>query len=214
MTATASPVATPEESIGTRVRNLALAAAFGLVLLVPRLLRLRHNPQSWLAFRILLAVAGASLVIVPLSIASSWIAAIVGLLMFLAAILVPPARADRSVDEKTKELGALVVVNGGTIETADKLSIAVQLYVGADRVHVLDSDLRERLTIPVADISSAIAAEARDRWILHIRWAEHTTDFEYGGVFAQHLARVAESTIRSAMHPSLPVLRQTRAAGA
>ena len=214
MTATASPVATPEESIGARVRNLALAAAFGVVLLVPRLLRLRHNPQSWLAFRILLAVAGASLVIVPLSIASSWIAAIVGLLMFLAAILLPPARTDHSVDAKTKELGALVVVNGGKMETADNLSTSVQLFVGAERLHVLDSDLHERLTIPVADISSAIAAEARDRWILRVRWAEHTTDFDYSGVFAEHLARVAESSIRSVIHPSLPVFRQTRAAGA
>ena len=36
----------------------------------------------------------------------------------------------------------------------------------------------------------------------------------YGGIFGEHLARVAESTIRSVMRPALPVLPQRRAAGA
>jgi len=35
-------------------------------------------------------------------------------------------------------------------------------------------------------------------------WASHTAEFSYGGIFAEHLARVAESTVRSVMRPALP----------
>jgi hypothetical protein len=49
---------------------------------------------------------------------------------------------------------------------------------------------------------------------MRIRWAEHTADFHYRGIFAEHLARVAESTLRGVIHPPLPVLPQKRAATA
>jgi len=49
---------------------------------------------------------------------------------------------------------------------------------------------------------------------LRIAWAGHAAEFSYGGIFAEHLARVAESTIRSVMRPAFPVLPQRRAAGA
>src|ERR1700747_1621462 len=113
MNASASPVVSSEESIGARLRTFLIASIFALVLLLPKLLRLRHNPQTWLVFRILLGFAGASLGIVPLSFATSWLAAILGLAMFLAAILLPPARHDNLVAQKANELGALIVVNGG-----------------------------------------------------------------------------------------------------
>jgi hypothetical protein len=213
MNATASPVASEQESVGTRLRKVALATAFALVLLVPKLLRLRHNPQTWMTFRILLAISGATLVVVPLSIATGWFGAIVGMAMFLTAILLPGAKPDHSIDEKAKQLGALVVVNGGKFEHANT-STSAQLFISAEQLYVLDSDLRELLAIPVAEISSLNVAESHDGWVLRVRWAEYAADFEYAGVFAEHLARVADSSIHGVMRPALPVLPQSRAASA
>lgn len=214
MNATASPAVSEQESTGTRLRNFAIGSLFALVLLIPKLLRLRHNAQTWLAFRLLLATAGAALVILPLSIANSGFAAIAGLAMFLAAILLPPAKLDHSIAEKTKELEALVVVNGGQYQPVNGVTTPVQLFVGADRVYALDANLHLLLVIPVAEIFSSNAAESRERWILRICWMDQTADFEYQGIFAEHLARVTESTIRGVMRSPLPVLRQSRAARA
>jgi hypothetical protein len=215
MKASASPVVSPQGSIGARVRTLLIASAFAVVLLVPKILRLRHNPQTWLAFRIMLAIAGASLVIVPLSFATSWFAAILGLAIFLAAILLPPAKEHDPVAERTKELGALVVVNGGDYQPAHGSVESVQLFVSSDEIFVLDSKLQTKLRMPVAEISSVNAAtETPDRWILRVRWRDQTADFRYQGIFAEHLARVAESTLRSVMRLPLPMLPQRRAAGA
>jgi len=70
------------------------------------------------------------------------------------------------------------------------------------------------LVIPNAEIASAIASESAGDWIVRIRWAENTADFHYRGIFAEHLARVAESTLRSVIHTPLPILPQKRAATA
>jgi hypothetical protein len=246
MSTTSTPIASPQETIAARLRNFALGALFALVLLVPKLLNIRRDPRSWLAFRVLLALTGASLVILPLSLWNSWHAAIAGLAMFLAAILLPAAKPDTTLADTAAQLGALVVVNGGVYQAEKgqmergqaargQLALknvpvrkpqlgnaqrenapasAVQLFVCPERVWALDSDLHPLLVIPTAQISSATAAESAGGWILRIRWPEHTADFHYHGVFAEHLARVAESTLRSIIHPALPVLPQKRAATA
>jgi hypothetical protein len=36
---------------------------------------------------------------------------------------------------------------------------------------------------------------------------EHTAEFIYEGTFAEHLARVAETTLRSRLYRELPILR-------
>jgi len=228
MSTTSTSVASPEETTAARLRNFALGALFALVLLLPKLLNLRRDPRSWLAFRILLAFAGASLVILPLSLWNSWHAGIAGLAMFLAAILLPAAKPDTTLADTAARLGALVIVNGGVYqaqsaqqETAqtengqlEDTPSAVQLFVCPDRIWALDAQLHPRLVIPTAQISSAIASESAGDWIVRIRWAEHTADLHYRGIFAEHLARVAESTLRSVIHPPLPVLPQKRAATA
>ncbi len=244
MSTTSTPIASPQETIAARLRNFSLGALFALVLLVPKLLNIRRDPRSWLAFRVLLALTGASLVILPLSLWNSWHAAIAGLAMFLAAILLPEARPDTTLADTAAQLGALVIVNGGAFQAekgqmergqAERGQLqsgqvrkpqlgnaqrenapasAVQLFVCPERVWALDSDLHPLLVIPTAQISSATAAEAAGGWILRIRWSEHTADFHYHGIFAEHLARVAESTLRSLIHPALPVLPRKRAATA
>ena len=68
--------------------------------------------------------------------------------------------------------------------------------------------------VTVAEITSVQSEESHGRWFLRVNWANKTAVFAYRGAFAEHLARVAETTIRSVMRPALPVLPQRRAAGA
>src|SRR5260370_13779720 len=112
MNATSTPGLAQPGSFGTKLRPLAVGALFALVLLIPKMLHLRRNPRSWMLFRLFLAVAGAALVIFPLGAWSSYVPAIVGLAMFVSAMLLPPAKSFTSSSGKIRELGALVVVNG------------------------------------------------------------------------------------------------------
>jgi hypothetical protein len=244
MSTTSTPIASPQETITARLRNFGVGALFALVLLVPKLLNIRRDPRSWLAFRVLLALTGASLVILPLSLWNSWHAAIAGLAMFLAAVLLPAAKPDTTLADTAAQLGALVIVNGGVYraekgqaergqlengrlenvrvrkaqlgnaQLENAPASAVQLFVCPERVWALDSHLHPLLVIPTAQISSATATESAGHWTLRIRWSEHAADFHYHGIFAEHLARVAESTLRSVIHPALPVLPRKRAATA
>jgi hypothetical protein len=209
-----TPIASPQETTATRLRNFGLGTLFAVVLLMPKLLNIRRDRRSWFAFRIALAVAGASLVILPLSLWNSWHAAIAGLAMFLAAILLPGAKPDTTLADTAAQLGALVIVNGGGYALENAPPLAVQLFVCPERIWALDSHQHPLLVIPTAQVSSATAAESAGDWIVRIRWADHTADFHYRGIFAEHLARVAESTLRSVIHPPLPVLPQKRAATA
>ncbi len=209
-----TPIPAAQESVGSRLRNAAIGSLFALVLLLPKLLNLRRDRRTWLAFRILLAIAGASLVILPLSLWNNWTAGIAGLAMFLAAILLPGAKPDTALSDTAAQLGALVVVNGGEYQPGNAQPAPVKLFVGSERIWALDSRMHPLLVVPTAQISSVSAAESAGDWILRVRWADHTADFHYRGIFAEHLARVAESTLRSIMHQPLPVFPQKRAATA
>jgi hypothetical protein len=215
MSAASNPAISQPESIGKRLRHFAVGALFALVLLIPKILHARRNPRSWMLFRIFLGVGGAALVILPLGFGTSFVPAITGLAMFIAAILLPPARTDANADDKARELGALVVVNGGRFKLGGASpSFAAQLFVGAEHISVLDLHFHSFLKIPVSEITSARAEESHGRWFLRVSWAAKAAVFAYGGVFAEHLARIAESTIRGVMRPALPALPQRRAAGA
>jgi hypothetical protein len=214
MSETPSQTLSPPEGTGARIRNALIGAFFVVVLLVPKLLHLRRNARSWLFFRILLALVGASLVIWPVGLGNNYAPSLVGLAMFAASILLPSAKPDSSADDKAREFGALVVVNGGKFKLGDASSFAAQLFVGADYVRVLNSQFQCFLEIPVSEITAARAEESHGRWFLRVNWAYKTAVFVYRGVFAEHLARVAESTLHSVMRPALPVIPQARAAGA
>jgi hypothetical protein len=66
----------------------------------------------------------------------------------------------------------------------------------------------------VAELISAHVEEMDGKWILRLRWADRSAIFSYSGVFAENLARTAESTVQSVMHSSEPVLPRRRAASA
>src|SRR6202048_44354 len=163
-----TPIASPQETTATRLRNFGLGALFAVVLLMPKLLNIRRDRRGWFAFRIALAVAGASLVILPLSLWNSWHAAIAGLAMFLAAILLPAAKPDTTLADTAAQLGALVIVNGGVYQVEreqlengqvengqveneqleDAPPSAMQLFVCPERIWALNSDLHPVLVIP------------------------------------------------------------------
>ena len=214
MNSTAASADSNTESIGPRLQKLAIGGLFAVVLLVPKVLNLRRDERSWTAFRILLGIAGAGLVILPLAFWNSWLAAIAGLTLFLTAALLPAARSTSTVDDKARELGALVVVNGGKYKPGSDAPAAAQLFVGADYIWVLDSHFEPLLTIPVSEISSVHAQGNGDQWIVHVRRAHQMEEFSYRGIFAEHFARAAESTIRGVIPSSLPILPRARAAGA
>ena len=214
MSDTSNPALSQPEGLGKRLRQLAVGALFALVLLIPKILDVRRNPRSWMVLRIFLGVAGAALAVLPLGLGTGFVPAIVGLTMFISAILLPPAKSDANADDKAHELGALVVVNGGRFQPGSAPSAAVQLYVGAESVWALDRRFQPLLEIPVSEITTACTEQSEESWRLRMTWASHTAEFSYGGIFAEHLARVAETTIRGVMRPALPVFPQRRAAGA
>ncbi len=210
-------------ALSAALKKLAIAALFALVLLIPKLLRLRRDPRSWLAFRIALGITGAALVVLPLGLWNAWLLSIAGLAMFMAAALLPPARPDRSVDDKARELGALVVVSGGDYQPGNGALTTVQLFVGAERIWALDSSLRPLLVIPAAEIKKLHVCPVKNGTSLRLEWQDHSAEFLYRGFFAEHLAVVAEASIRNAARTSLPILPQreepsqeprSRAAGA
>ncbi|PYU80213.1 MAG: hypothetical protein DMG50_21070 [Acidobacteria bacterium] len=214
MSDTSNQALSQPEGLGKRLRQLAVGALFALVLLIPKILDVRRNPRSWMVLRIFLGVAGAALAVLPLGLGTGFVPAIVGLAMFISAILLPPAKPDANADDKAHELGALVVVNGGRFQPGSAPSAAVQLYVGAESVWALDRRFQPLLEIPVSEITTACTEQSEESWRLRMTWASHTAEFSYRGIFAEHLARVAETTIRGVMRPALPVFPQRRAAGA
>jgi hypothetical protein len=214
MDSTANPAASQTATALARVQKMFIGALFAGVLLVPKILNLRRDERSWTAFRVLLGIAGAGFVILPLAFWNSWLAAIAGLAMFLTAALLPPAIADVTADDKARELGALVVVNGGKTRMSNGVAVPVRLLVGAENIWALDLHLQTRLIIPVGELTSVYSEESENGWVVRLRRSNSVEEFAYRGVFAEHFAKVAESTIRGVMRPGLPVQPKARAAGA
>ncbi len=214
MSSSPSPIQSQPRHSGSALHNIFLGALFALVLLVHKIIYLR-NPRLWVFFRIFLGVAGAALVLVPLVSGNNYVLPIVGLVMFVTAILLPSAKPQTTVDEKSRELGALVVVNGGRFRPADASSpVAVQFFVGAGRISVLDAHFQPLLEIPAGEITSAHAEQTEKGWLLEVAWSTHVEEFSYRGVFAERLAHLAETSLHSVMRPALPTVPQRRAASA
>lgn len=200
-------------SLRVRLRRAALYVLFALVLLIPQTLALRRHRRGWNALRLGLALTGVALLVAVRNQPSPGGSAIIALLLILLALLVPPVKEGKSVDEQARELGALVVVNGGRFRSAGAHSTPARLFVAPERVHVLDLQHRPLLEIPLGAISALRveeakeAKEAKDNWGLRVEWEEGSATFYYEGFFAEHLARVAETTLRSQLHRELRVVR-------
>src|SRR5260370_5191271 len=199
-----NPTISPPESFGKRLRHFAVGVLFALVLLIPRILHARRNPRYRTLFRIFLGVAGAALVILPLGFGTSFVPAVAGLAMFIAAILLPSAKTEPSTDDKARELAALVVVNGGRFKLAETPSFAAQLFVGSEHICVLDSHFQSSLKIPVNEITSAHVEESNGRWFLRVNWANKPAEFAHPGLFAEHPPARPRLTPPAPIPPPLP----------
>ena len=205
----AAPEAT--EGVSAKFLHFAIAVLFVLTRLVSELAHLRRNPRSWVVFRLALGLLGPALVLLPLGFEYAWLFSIAGVAMFLAAFLLPPAKPDTRLKDKARELGALIFVNGGSYKPSHGRPIAARLFVGADHIWALDAAFRPMLVIPAVEICSVRALPVENGWCLRVEWADsaprgaaRAAKFSYRGFFAEHLARVAESTIKSVLRARRP----------
>ena len=176
---------------------------------------LRRNPRFWAFFRFVLGFGGAALVVFPVASGNSYILSVAGLVMFITAIMLLPARPRTTSEDTARELGALLVVDGGRYHIPNSSSsVPVQLFVAADRISALDSKFHALLEIPSAEITSFLALQEEKGWFLEIIWTAGAAEFSYRGASAERLAHIAENAIRSVAPAPAPLVRQRRAAGA
>jgi len=209
--------AAAREPARTRARRAGLAILFSVILLIPRLRRLRRRPGSWLAVRILAALAGAAL-IWRFARAGAGTASLVGGAALAAfAVLVRARPEKKTMDDVARELGALVVLNGGVFCTAGSAHHQTSIFVHPERLVVLTPTFKRLAEISLAALREVAIEPAGVNgkrsavdWELRIAWesgAPQAARFRYEGVFAEHLARVAGQTITSVWKKRLPVVR-------
>ncbi len=218
----------PRNEVGSsfaRFRDSVADSLFFVSRTFPKVLTLRSSPSAWTGFRILLGIAGAALVVLPLSLWNAWAFAPVGLALFLLSVLLPPLRQDRGSAQAIEQLGAYMVLDGGNFcagadsikESSDHHPCAVNFYLTPTRVWALDSQLRPLAVIPANEISIATAFPSQSDWILRVRWQENSAEFIFDGLFAERRARLAEAGLRHLIQQKeqSPVARtRAKAAGA
>lgn len=212
----ANQSAAAREPIGTRARRLALAALFTVILLIPRSRRLRRRPRAWLVFRAVAGFAGAVLVWRFSRDGASSASLVAGAVLILFAALVRARPQKRTTDDVARELGALVVVNGGDFAVGGTAHRDVSIFVHPERLLVLTPAFEALADIPLARLRQISTGPAgvnghrdADGWELTIDWeseGQQEARFHYRGTFAEHLARVAGQTITTVWKKSLPVL--------
>ena len=200
-------------SLLRRAKTLAGAALFLLVQRSPRLVQLYRNEKSWTLFRVALACFGAALVVLPLGLWNGRITAIFGLFLFIAAVLLPPAETESATDRKAHELGAQTVVSGGSYQPGNAPAAHVNLFISPVHIWALDKNFQPLLVISTPEVSNLRVEPVGERWLLHVRWADHKVEFCFDGFFAERLARLAEDSIRAVARVQLPVHLIRRVAG-
>src|SRR5260370_38322932 len=95
------------------LRRGGLWVIFGLVLVIPKVNRLRRRRKLWNFVRILIAFAGVVVLALGAARPHSFMLLVLGALMMLLAILLTPARPGFSVIAEVCALGALLAVDGG-----------------------------------------------------------------------------------------------------
>ena len=207
-------VSTSRENLLQRAKAFFGAALFLGIHRFPRLLQLHRNEKSWTLFRIALACLGAAIVILPLSLWNGWITASFGLLLFVVAILLPPAQLESVTDRKARELGAQTVVSGGEYQPGNVPAAEVRLFISPAHIWVLDAHFDPLLVMSAPEISSVRVEEKDQRQLLQIRWAEHKAELAFAGYFAERFARLAEESIRAALPQKLSATPKRRAVSA
>ena len=189
-----------------RVRRAALWLIFALVLLIPKVNRLRRQRRAWNFVRMVAGFAGAAMLVVGVTRGHAAGLLVVGALILLLAVFLGAEHSELSVDARVRELGALIAIDGGRYVDSDGRRHRAKLIIGVDRLWVLDAALQIVLEVPLQQIRTlSVDPEGKD-WSFHVDCGETTAEFIYEGSFAEHLARVAEATLRSRLYRELPVL--------
>jgi hypothetical protein len=203
------------------LKRATIAVLFVIVLMIPALRRLRRRFWIWTALRAIAVVAGGWLISRFLYADEGAGALVPGVLLVLFGLLVRARPQKKSVDSLADDLHALVVVNGGSFLSSENSKPVphVRIFVNSERLLAL-AGLRSPLAdIPFArvrelsahpDSQPARAGSNGSTWSLEITWQSSelvTVRFHYEGAFAEHLARVAEKTLRVLWKKELPVLR-------
>src|SRR5579863_2937058 len=189
-----------------RLRRGGLWVIFALVLLIPKVNRLRRRRRAWNFIRILSVIAGAAMLLLGIFRGHVIILPLGGILVLLFGLLVGAERREISVDARAKELGALITVDGGRYIDAAGNRHRTKLFVGPDRLWALDSALHVLLEIPLTQVRTLVVEPSGTGWSFRVDCERTKTEFIYEGSFAQHLADVAEATVRSRLNRELPVL--------
>jgi hypothetical protein len=214
MSTTPTAITTGQAKFLPRVRGFFGAAFFLALRRFPRLLQLHRNESSWTLFRIALGCAGAALVVLPLGLWNGWMTAIFGLVLFVVAVLLPPAETESSTDRKARELGAHTVVSGGEYQPGNAPATSARLFISPEHIWALDAHFHPLVVIPTTEITRLWLEPSGHGWSLLARWGEHKAEFSYQGIFAERFARLAEDSIIAA-NPLVPVTgAKRRAAGA
>ena len=207
-----------QESYWLGSKKTALAVLFGIILLIPRLRRLRRRVWAWTVVRILSVLLGGTLLLLFARSAGGMKSLLFGMVLTAFGALVRARPQTKSVDDTTRELDALVALNGGALLGVDgtKPIRNVTIFVHTERLVVL-TKARERLVeIPIATLrqvqvecGSVGPVDKKQTADLEITWgtdAGRSARFRYEGTFSEHLARVAQETIVSVSKKRLPVV--------
>jgi hypothetical protein len=204
------------------VRKAALSVLFAAILVIPKVRALRRKIWEWSAVRVLMASLGCLLGWRYKHAKGGVVDLVLGVALMAFGLLVRAKPQAKSVDAQARELDALVVLNGGAFIPAgnERPSSIVRIFVNPDRLFVVDEREHTLEEIPLIRVRELAAcpvptqgepeAEAQT-WDLEITWEAkemRTARFRYDGVFAEHLARVAETTVRNQLRRDLPVLRE------
>lgn len=184
----------------------ALWVIFALVLLIPKLNRLRRRRALWNFLRVVTAAAGLAVLMVDVVHGFHAGPVIAAGIMLLFALLAIPERQGTSIDARRRELGALVVVDGGLHGDAAGKRKRVKLFVAADRLFVVDSELQVVDELAYEQVRGQSVESSGDGWSFKLECEDRKREFVYEDAFAEHFARVAAATVRSRLHRELTVL--------
>jgi len=207
---------TNEKSLKASVAKEAwVSAAFRTSQTFPQILALRATPRLWQAFRILLGIIGAGLIVLPLGIWNAWLFAPVGLALFLLGVLLPPVSGSPHFASVVKQLRAYASLDGGRFSSPGE-SLEIRLLLAKDRIWALNDKLQPMLVIPTAELDALHLTQEDSSWFVQLGWGQNRAVLSYDGLFAERRARIAVSALQRIVHAPVATTEKpkARAAGA
>jgi len=196
--------------LGRALRKAALSVLFAFILLIPKIKALRRKILEWSAVRILVALLGCGLGWRYKHANGGVVDLVAGVALMAFGLLVRAQPEQRPVDDQARQLDALVVLNGGAFIPAGNVRPVgtARIFVNPDRLFVVNERGYTLEEVPLVRVRELAARpvpipgepeEDAQTWDLEITWEAkemRTARFRYDGVFAEHLARVAETTVQ------------------